>query len=49
MVRLDVSGDLWGEHIRTQIPRLKALAEIGGRDIFVDGLKQMDAAQLVRR
>jgi len=49
MVRLDVSEDHWVEHVRALIPGFKALAEIGGGDVFMDGLQQMNAASLVRR
>ena len=48
MVGLDIRGDRWGEHVRTWIAGLKALAEIGGGDVFMHGLQQMDAASLLR-
>ena len=49
VVGLDVRGDLWVEHVRALIAGLKALAEIGGGNIFMDGLQQMNAVSLMWR
>src|SRR5258705_11157027 len=46
---LDVRGDLWVEHVCALLASLKTLAEIGGGDIFMDGLQQMNAASLMWR
>src|SRR4030088_394910 len=46
MVGVDVRGDRWVEHVRASIAGLKALAEIGCGDGFMDGLQQMNAASL---
>src|SRR5882757_6489091 len=46
---LYVRGDRWIKHIRALIPGLKALPEIGGSDVFMDGLQQMNPAPLAWR
>ena len=48
MVGEDVVGDIGGEEIGAGVAGLEALAEIGGGDALVDGLKEVDAALLVR-
>jgi hypothetical protein len=49
MMSLDIGEHRRVEHVRTSIASLEALAKIRGGDIFVDGLKQMNAAPLRRR
>jgi hypothetical protein len=44
----DVVGDIGGEEIGAGVAGFEALAEIGGGDVLVDGLKEVDAALLVR-
>jgi hypothetical protein len=48
MVGEDVVGDIGGEEIGAGVAGFEALAEIGGGDVLVDGLKEVDAALLVR-
>ena len=42
----DVVGDGRGEEIVTGVAGFEALAEIGGGDVFVDGLEEVDAGLL---
>ena len=49
LVGLDVGGDGWAEHIQARIPSFKSSAKIGGRDVFMDSLQQMNAALLMWR
>jgi hypothetical protein len=48
MVGKDVVGDIGGEEIGAEVAGFEALAETGGGDVLVDGLKEVDAALLVR-
>jgi hypothetical protein len=43
----DVVGDTSGEKVSAGIAGLEAVPEIGGGDVFVDGLKEVDAGLLV--
>ena len=49
MVGLYVRGDRRVEHLCAWISGLQALAKIGGGDIFVHGLQQVNADPLMRR
>jgi hypothetical protein len=43
----DVVGDDGGEEVGTGVASFETLAEIGGRDVVVDGLEEVDAGLLV--
>src|SRR5258708_253770 len=45
----NVRRDRRVEHVRAWIAGLKPLTEIGGGDVFVDSLQQVNAASLIRR
>ena len=42
----DVLGDGGGEEVRAGVAGFEALAEIGGGDVLVDGLEEVDAGPL---
>ena len=46
MVGLDVAGNLWGEQVGAGIAEAETLAQVGGGDVFVDILKDVDAGSL---
>jgi hypothetical protein len=47
MVGKDVVGDGGGEEVGTGVAGFETLAEIGGSDVVVDGLEEVDAGLLV--